>query len=76
MPDKTPVRKRVSRPNPHNPAAELGRFIGICADARKQLAPENLKRTCATAFADWMGGLDQDSRDLIADIASTLRRPR
>jgi|GEM_PF-5766177 len=75
MPEKTAV-KRISRPNPRDPAAELKRFIGICADARKQFDPENIKANVGTALGQFIEGMDEDSKKLVTDVAGMFRRPK
>jgi hypothetical protein len=64
------------RPNPHDPAGELKRFIGICAQARKQLDPENLKANVGRALGQFFEGMDEDSKKLVSDVAGMIRRPK
>lgn len=75
MPAKS-VRIVKTRPNPHDAAGELKRFIGICAQARKQLDPENIKANVGAKLAEFVDGLDQDSKDFLTDVAGVIRRPR
>jgi hypothetical protein len=75
VPETLP-RKRVQRPNPHDPGAELKRFIGICADMRKQLDPEAIKANVGQALGNFFDGLPEDSKKLVTDVAGMIRRPR
>ena len=82
MPDKTGIRhrtereKRRMRPNPHDAVGELKRFIGICANARKQLDPENIKANVGRALGQFFDGMDEDSKKLVSDVAGMIRRPK
>ena len=73
VPETLP-RKRVQRPNSHDAAGELKRFIGVCADARKQLDPANLKANVGRALGEFFDGLDEDSKKLVTDVAGMFRR--
>lgn len=67
----TPPR-RVQRPAKCEPFDALKEFIGECAKIRKQLNPATLQQNLRE-FGDEM---DQDSKDLLADLVRAFRRPQ
>jgi hypothetical protein len=70
------TRKRVARPNPHDPLGELKRFIGVCADARKNYSPDALKANVGNAVSGFIDGLDDNSKGLVLEVANIFRRPK
>ncbi len=72
------MRRKVVRKwrDLHNAPAELGRFISICAQARMQLDPENIKTNVGRTLGGWLDGLDEDSKSLVRDLGGKLRLPR
>lgn len=71
-----PAKSITKRRDLHNPAAELGRFIGICAQARKQLDPENAVANIGKAAAGFFEGLDEDAKGLLREVGGKLRLPK
>lgn len=69
---KAPTGKFIIGPRTNQPLAELKQFIGICAQARKEISPKALKRH----VVNFIGELDQDSKDFLGEIARILGRPR
>lgn len=65
------TRNRVERPQPRQPFDDLKEFIGICAQVRNQLNPAALQQR----VVEFVGGMDEDSKNLIRDLAGALRRP-
>lgn len=65
-----------TRRNLHNAAGELGRFVSICAQARKQLDPENVKANVGRALEGFFEGLNDDAKLLIVDLGRKLRLPK
>lgn len=56
--------------------AELKRFIGICADARKQFSPENFRENVGRAVGGFVDSMDEDSKGLVRDVVSIFRGNR
>ena len=74
MPEKS---ARIARPNPaKQPFDDLKQFIGICAQARKQMDPERIVANVGQAVSGFIGGLDEDSQGLIRDVVGVIRRPK
>lgn len=71
-----PAKSVTKRRDLHNPAGELERFIGICAQARKQLDPENVVANVGKALGGFFEGLDEDSKSMVKDLAGKLRLPK
>ncbi len=70
-----PGKNAVSRPNP-SPFEPLKQFIGVCAKARKDFDPETIKANVGHALGEFLGGMDDDSKALVNDVARLFRRPK
>jgi len=64
----------LRRVNHHDAAGELKRFIGVVADARKQLDPVNIRANVGKALSGFVEDLPEDSRKLVTDLAGIFRR--
>lgn len=72
MPDNS---RRIARPRaPKQPFDDLKQFIGICAQARKQLDPETIKANVGRSAAKFFDSMDEDSKKLVVDVASLFQR--
>lgn len=74
MPDNSTTIRRPRAPK--GPFDDLKQFIGVCADARKQLDPENIKANVGRAVGEFLDGMDEDSKALVSDVVGIFRRPR
>jgi hypothetical protein len=75
-PSRNSSTRRRTKRDLHNPVGELKEFISVCAQARKQLDPENIKANVGRKVSEFFNGLDEDSQGLLRDIAGMIRRPR
>ena len=72
VPENSPAKRR----NPNDPVDAVTHFISACAQTRKQLDPENLKANVGRAVAKVWDGLDDDSKQLVNDVAGIFRRAK
>jgi hypothetical protein len=79
VPEKTgPHSLRSSRAVAYKkqPFDDLKQFIGICAQARKQLDPETINANVWRAVGEFFDGMNEDSKKLLTDVAGIIRRPK
>ena len=73
MPEKTtkPAVKRV-----HPVVRDLKQFLSTCAQLREHAQPENVKANVGRAVGEFVGDLDEGSKNLLADLAGLFRGRR